>query len=183
MTRPEQPPRTPAQRAADHAAIAELSDALLPALVQRLATSGLGELEVREGDWKIRLRRPPQAAAGSRRSGRHATATAPSPGPERPPRDTAVVPGVIRSDGPPDPAERRSIATAPAVGVFRPVVAIGSRVRAGDRVAVVDMLGIPQDVAAPIDGTLVEVFVEAGEAVEYGEDVAAIEPDPAPGEA
>lgn len=181
MTRPEQPPRTPAQRAADHAAIAELSDALLPALVARLATSGLGELEVREGDWKIRLRRPPQAAAGSRRSGRHATAAV--PGPERPPRDPAVVPEVIRSDGPPDPAERRSLATSPAVGVFRPAVAVGSRVRAGDRVAVVDMLGIPQDVAAPIDGTLVEVFVEAGEAVEYGEDVAAIEPDPAPGEA
>jgi acetyl-CoA carboxylase biotin carboxyl carrier protein len=181
MTRPEQPPRTPAQRAADHAAIAELSDALLPALVARLATSGLGELEVREGDWKIRLRRPPQAATGTRRSGRHGAATAASP--ERPSRDTAVVPAVIRSDGPPDPAERRSLATSPAVGVFRPVVAVGSRVRAGDRVAVVDMLGIPQDVAAPIDGTLVEVFVEAGEAVEYGEDVAAVEPDPAPGEA
>lgn len=180
MTRPDQPPRTPAQRAADHAAIAELSDALLPALVQRLASSGLGELEVREGDWKIRLRRPPQAAAAPRRPGRHAGQAA--AGPDRAPRDTAVAPEVIRSDGPPDPVERRSLATAPAVGVFRPVVAVGTRVRAGDRVAVVDMLGIPQDVHAPIDGTLVEVFVEAGEAVEYGEEVAAIEPDPAAGE-
>ena len=56
----------------------------------------------------------------------------------------------------------RAIATSPAVGVFRPGVAIGSAVHAGDRIAIVDLLGIPQDVTSPIDGTLVELFVQAG---------------------
>ena len=37
-----------------------------------------------------------------------------------------------------------------------------------------DLLGIPQDVAAPIDGILVELLVESGEAVEYGEEVAIV---------
>ena len=67
--------------------------------------------------------------------------------------------------------------------MFRPVATVGARVRAGDRIAVVDLLGIAQDVVAPIDGMLVEVFAQAGEAVEYGEEIAAIEPvdDGAPG--
>ena len=66
--------------------------------------------------------------------------------------------------------------------MFRPGVPVGTKVNAGDRIAIVDLLGIPQDVSAPIDGTLVEVFVEAGEVVEYGEEIGVIEaaPDPAP---
>ena len=50
--------RTPAQRKADHASLARLSETLVPALVAKLTGTGLGEVEVREGDWKIRLRRP-----------------------------------------------------------------------------------------------------------------------------
>ena len=46
--------------------------------------------------------------------------------------------------------------------------------RAGDRIAVVDLLGIAQDVTSPIDGTVVEVVAQAGEAVEYAEEVAAV---------
>jgi biotin carboxyl carrier protein len=61
------------------------------------------------------------------------------------------------------------------VGLFRPGLAVGARVRAGDRIAVVDLLGIPQDVAAPMDGTLVEVLAAAGDGVEYGQEVAVIE--------
>ena len=55
--------RTPAQRQADHASLGRLSESLVPALVQKLASSGLGELEVREGDWRIRLRRAASTAA------------------------------------------------------------------------------------------------------------------------
>jgi acetyl-CoA carboxylase biotin carboxyl carrier protein len=166
--------RTPAQRQADHASLARLSETLVPAIVAKLTGTGLGEVEVREGDWRIRVRRPLGAAGavssrrdrprlsavGSHPSAAHAPARVPAP---------AV---------PADP--RRALATSPAVGVFRPGVAIGSRVRAGDRIAVVDLLGIPQDVTAPIDGTLVDVFVQAGEAVEYGEEIAAIEAEAAP---
>ena len=45
--------------------------------------------------------------------------------------------------------DRRTQALSPAVGVFRPGLAPGARVRQGDRVAVVDQLGIPVDVTVP----------------------------------
>jgi biotin carboxyl carrier protein len=50
--------RSSDDRAADHAAIDRLARDLLPALVARLADSGLGEIEVREGSWRVRVRRP-----------------------------------------------------------------------------------------------------------------------------
>jgi biotin carboxyl carrier protein len=57
-------------RLADHAAIVRLTDELLPALIAKLSTTQLGELEVREGDWHVRLRRPFGVVAGE---GRRAT--------------------------------------------------------------------------------------------------------------
>jgi acetyl-CoA carboxylase biotin carboxyl carrier protein len=169
--------RTPAQRTADHASLARLSETLVPALVTKLTGSGLGEVEVREGDWKIRVRRPVTGIA--------------APAPRRPdrPRLGAASHAEPRAAKPvsaptaPEPDARRSVVTSPTVGIFRPGVAVGTVVRAGDRIAVVDLLGIPQDVAATIDGTLVEVFAQAGEAVEYGEEIAVVEailpPEPA----
>src|ERR1035437_10640625 len=60
----------------DHEAIARLADDLLPALIAKLAASGLGEIEVREGGWKARLRKPATADAGRRSGGRGAEASA-----------------------------------------------------------------------------------------------------------
>ena len=148
----------------------------MPALVAKLNGTGLGELEVREGDWRIRVRRPVTGAA------------APAPRrPERPrlgaashaePRGTKSAPRRRTPPGARRPPRRSS--RRPPSASSGPAVAVGTRVRAGDRIAVVDLLGIPQDVVAPIDGTLVEVFAETGEAVEYGEEVAVVEAVAAP---
>jgi acetyl-CoA carboxylase biotin carboxyl carrier protein len=172
MPEPQHPgDRSAAQRQADHASLARLSETLVPALVAKLTGTGLGEVEVREGDWRIRVRRPIGAAPTSpaRRSERPRLGTQPSTHAETRPVKSAV------AAAPADPD--RAIATSPAVGVFRPGVAIGTVVHAGDRIAIVDLLGIPQDVTSPIDGTLVELFVQAGEAVEFGEEIGAIEAD------
>jgi acetyl-CoA carboxylase biotin carboxyl carrier protein len=153
--------RTAAQRQADHAGLARLSDTLVPALVTKLNASGLGELEVREGDWRIRLRRPPGAPPQPRRERPRAAAHAPAkPG------------GAPVAAEPHDP--HRAPALSPAVGIFRAIAAVGTTVRSGDRIAVVDLLGIPQDVVAPIDGLVVEVLVESGNPVEYGEELAIV---------
>jgi acetyl-CoA carboxylase biotin carboxyl carrier protein len=173
MPEPHRPSeRTAAQRQADHAGLARLSETLLPALVAKLNGSDLGELEVHEGDWKIRLRRPATAAPGHRRPDRVRPS---SLAPER--RDGAVhVPPATAPAGAKGAADgERAVVTSPAVGIFRAVAKVGSAVRLGDRIAVVDLLGIPQEVVAPIDGVLSDVLVEAGEAVEYGEEVAVVE--------
>jgi acetyl-CoA carboxylase biotin carboxyl carrier protein len=168
MPEPRHPSdRTAAARQADHASLARLSDTLVPALVAKLSATGLGELEVHEGDWRIRLRRTPPASPSARRADR-ARAAAPAAA------HAAAASAAPAAAGRASDRER-GVATAPAVGVFRAIAQVGARVRAGDRIATVDLLGIPQDVVAPIDGTVVEVFVQTGEAVEYGEEIAAVE--------
>ena len=176
MPEPHRPnDRSAAARQGDHATLAALADSLVPALVTRLASSGLGEVEIAEGDWKVRVRRSTASArrADRGRSAGHAPAAQATPHPAHTAHPAAE----------PTPAgePERAFVTSPAVGVFRPSATVGSTVRIGDRIATVDVLGIASDVAAPIDGVLVELFAQGGEGVEYGEDVAVIEvPVPAP---
>lgn len=165
MSEPRPPiDRSAAERQADHAELARLSETLVPALVAKLNVSGLGELEVREGGWRIRLRRPAGPAPARRERSRPGGLMGGAPVVARPVTGEPAEPH--------DP--HRVSATAPAVGVFRTVGKIGSRVRQGDRIGVVDLLGIAQPVAAPSDGILVEFLVESGEPVEYGEEVAVV---------
>ena len=193
------PDRTAAERSADHAAIGRLSDELLPALIAKLGATGLGELEVREGGWRVRLRRPGEGAAPStardrrpgdrERAARSGTGPAGSHqptgltpvGPGRDGRDGAARDGATGGDGRGrDGSARddgRMVATSPAVGIFQPrqEARAGTKVRAGDRLGSVDMLGIPQEVVAPSDGVVGASLVEPGDAVEYGQDLILIE--------
>lgn len=188
------PERSAAERSADQAAIARLSAELLPALIAKLGATGLGELEVREGSWRVRLRRPAEGIAPvrDRRSGDRERAARSGAGPagsHQPAGLTPVGPGRDGRDGREareaatreaaghDGQDRRIIATSPAVGVFqpRPEARAGTKVRAGDRLGSVDMLGIPQEVVAPSDGVVGASLVEPGDAVEYGQDLILIE--------
>ena len=191
-------PRPPEGRAADHAAIERLADDLVPALIAKLSASGLGEIEVGEDRWTIRVRRPADGAPRQdRRSTDRASRAQPGhAGHGHPPGGfeghRGARPGHVSSngstptaaDGPathrsaePPPDGHRAVATSPAVGVFqpRPEVTPGTRVRSGDRLGAVDVLGIPQEVVAPSDGILGASLVEAGQAVEYGQDLIIIE--------
>jgi acetyl-CoA carboxylase biotin carboxyl carrier protein len=200
-------PRRAQDRLDDHAAIDHLADELLPALVAKLGASGLGEIEIREGTWRVRLRMPADGnAVATRRpaSGRTGSRAADAPHAERARADapgsvgTGAVPGSLSTVTAPASAPAvgpsRLVATSPAVGYFRPRgdLSAGTKVRAGDRIGSVDVLGIGQDVVAPGDGLIGATLVEAGEPVEYGQAIIVLEqlteprpqpPSAVPGEA
>jgi len=161
----------------DHEAILRLADELLPALIAKLAASGLGEIEVREGTWKARLRKPTDAtAADSHKAGKAGEASH-DRGHSGQPHKEERAPEPCE-DGPADCAVARS----PGVGIYTPRkdLAVGMRVRSGEKIGVVDVLGIPIDVLAPVDGVIGNSLAEAGEAVEYGQELVRIElPEPA----
>jgi biotin carboxyl carrier protein len=71
----------------------------------------------------------------------------------------------------------RTVATSPAVGIFQPGTraASGTKVRAGDSLGTVNVIGVPQDVLAPADGIVGSTLVESGTAVEYGQELIRIE--------
>ena len=206
--------RSDAARRADHEGIARLTEDLLPALVAKLGSTNLGELEVREGEWQVRLRRPFGGGPGE---GRRATdrPSRTQPGHEGHGHGRAGLEGRGSrgggtSTGSPsgatagtgaasastngtgaarngagsgsgsgsDGADRtRTVATSPAVGIFEPGsrAASGTKVRAGDSLGTVNVIGVPQDVLAPADGIVGSTLVESGTAVEYGQELIRIE--------
>jgi biotin carboxyl carrier protein len=94
----------------------------------------------------------------------------------------AVGPGRSGESAPAFPVDGPAVATSPAVGIYRPNpdMTAGRRVRAGDRLGAVDMLGVPQPVVAPVDGIVGEQLVDGGDAVEYGQELIVIEFTAAP---
>ncbi|HYI22621.1 MAG TPA: biotin/lipoyl-containing protein [Candidatus Limnocylindrales bacterium] len=157
----------------DRTTIARLAGEVVPALIDRLTRSELGELEVREEGWRVRLRRPMASngeapAAGASPASGHKQAPAPSHASHSP------------NDGhAPRRDLDRGLITSPAVGYYAPRdgVGVGSAISNGDLIGHVDVLGVRQEVVAKIDGTIDALEVEAGQAVEYGQPIARVAPE------
>lgn len=150
------------QTAQARATIARLADEVVPILIERLAKSDLGELEVRENGWRVRLRRPLTDGAAAAPVA-HARERQPHP---------------VMAPAATGPREApRGLVASPAVGYFAPRkgVEVGSKLRSGDLVGYVDVLGVRQEVVSPIDGALRGFEVETGQAVEYGQPIARVE--------
>jgi len=69
-----------------------------------------------------------------------------------------------------DLGELRSLAIAsPLVGIFRPSVASGDALEAGQSIGAIEALGMPTSVDAPQSGTVEDLLVQDGSPVEYGQ--------------
>ena len=105
---------------------------------------------------------------------------------------TAVGPGLLESTGSDVPHDRsmplggggprllpRTV-TSPAVGYYVPAggMAPGARVRVGDVLGHVDVLGVRVEVPSPADGVVGHLLAQPGEAVEYGQELARVDPAP-----
>ena len=128
---------------------------LVPQLTERLARHGLGEIEVRRGELRVRVARAldtPQATTAPRAGAAPAALPADRVG---------VVPSGPSHQG----------ITSPAVGffVYADGLGPGLPVDKGDELGHVEMLGVRHDVRAPRRGTVRNLVSEAGEAVEYGQ--------------
>ncbi|MGH2406932.1 MAG: acetyl-CoA carboxylase biotin carboxyl carrier protein [Candidatus Limnocylindrales bacterium] len=188
MARPE---RVRSERLPDAAEIDRIADELLPALIAHFNASGLGELEIRRGEWRVRLRAPDGGITGgseaagvattaagrkaARSTGGLAAAASPRPisgnGQSADPAPTAAA---GTGDGAANrvPADR-SVTASPGVGYFtaRDGLAPGTAVRGGDVLGHVDVLGVRVEVIAPVDGIVARLLADAGEAVEYGQEL------------
>lgn len=146
-------------------AIARAAAQLVPALTERLQRHGLGEIEVSQGDLRVRV------TAGdrpTRQPGVDVTVVRPAAG--SPPPSGAV--GAGSSGGP-----GLASVTSPAVGhfVYAEGLGPGLAVTAGSDLGFVEMLGIRHEVRAPSDGVVRHLVTESGEPVEYGQTLVEVE--------
>lgn len=143
-----------------------------------ICETDLTEIEVAKGDLKIRVARQItlQAAPAQTSVAVPAVAAAPAPMPAAPaasavapaPADLSAHPGAVRSP---------MVGTAylrPSPGA-NPFIEIGTVVKAGDRILLVEAMKTFNEINAPRAGTITHILVEDGRPVEYGEPLVVIE--------
>ena len=148
----------------------------LKKLIDLVEESGIAEIEVTEGEEKVRITRslaapqPVYAAAP-------AVAAAPAPA-------AAAAAPVAASGAPATPARDLSKAqTSPMVGTFyrapgpnAPVfVEVGQSVNAGDTLCIIEAMKLMNEIEAERSGVVKEILVENGQPVEFGEPLFIIE--------
>ena len=127
---------------------------LIPALTERLASNGLGEIEVEVDELHVRVAGAPAPAVAA------PVAAAPAAQHAEPPNRASAA-------GPAGP----HAVPSPAVGyfVYGDGLGPGLKVDKGDALGFVEVLGVRHDVRAPRRGVVRNLVTETGEAVEYGQ--------------
>jgi len=151
-------PSTRKSPAVDHNVIRELA--------KLLEETGLTEIEFERDGVSIRVARQTGVPAPRARS---ADVTLASPAAALPP--------------PLDPAQHPGIVASPMVGTAylgptpgaRPFVEVGSQVKAGETLIIIEAMKTMNQIPTPRSGTVIQILVEDGQPVEYGEPLMIIE--------
>lgn len=146
----------------------------LKKLIDLVEASGIAELEITEGEEKVRISRstssiqPQVAATGSPQASISAAAAAPSGG-------AGAAAAAILPEG--------HVVKSPMVGTFyrssapgaNAFVEIGQTVKAGDTLCIIEAMKLLNEIESDKSGTIKAVLVENGQPVEYGEPLFVIE--------
>ena len=162
MARKPGSPPMPKTPAIDHGAIRDLA--------KLLDETGLTEIELQRDGVLIRVARnlqapgtrtqPPQASGGA--------------GPE-----TIATPTPV----PIEPAQHPGLVASPMVGIAylgpapgaRPFVEVGGSVKTGETLIIIEAMKTMNQIPAPRSGTVIQILIEDGQPVEYGEPLMIIE--------
>jgi acetyl-CoA carboxylase biotin carboxyl carrier protein len=143
----------------------------LKTLIDLVQQSGIAELEITEGEEKVRISRglPGGVAHVMPQPG-----TVYMTGPMVQPNDlTATAPAEVAP-----PAEPEGhVVKAPMVGTFyrssapgaKPFVELGQAVKAGETVCIIEAMKLLNEIESDQEGTIKEILVENGQPVEYGQ--------------
>lgn len=148
----------------------------LKKLIDLVEESGIAEIEVTEGEEKVRITRATAAPAPVYAAPAQVAVPAPAP---------AAAPAAAAAPAPAAPAAR-DLSTAqksPMVGTFyrapgpnaAAFVEVGQQVKAGDTLCIIEAMKLMNEIEAEKSGTVKEILVENGTPVEFGEPLFIIE--------
>ena len=147
-------------------------------LIQLVQKSGIGELEVSEGERTIRITAAPSVpAAGGPvyMTGPAQSAPAPAPVQAAPPQAAAPAPN----------ADAHLVTiVSPMVGTFYrapapdadPYVELNSQVDLGQTVCIVEAMKLMNEIESEVRGRIVRILVDNGQPVEYGQSLFLVDP-------
>ncbi|HEY1460168.1 MAG TPA: acetyl-CoA carboxylase biotin carboxyl carrier protein [Casimicrobiaceae bacterium] len=145
----------------------------LKSLIELFESSGIGELEIAEGEERVRITRAAPASAPT---------VAVIPAPQVHAIATPVLgpptePAVINT-----PEPEGHVVKSPMVGTFyragapgsKPFVEVGDSVQAGDPLCIIEAMKLMNEIEADKAGTVKAILAENGQPVEYGQPLVVI---------
>jgi len=134
---------------------------LVRELAAMLNDTGLSEIEVEDGERKIRVSRNMTAVAAPMMAAPVAAA--------------AAAPAPAAAAAPSAPASSANALKSPMVGTAyltpepdaAPFVSVGQQVKAGDTVMIIEAMKVMNPIVAATSGTVTEILVESSQPVEF----------------
>jgi acetyl-CoA carboxylase biotin carboxyl carrier protein len=145
----------------------------LKTLIDLVQQSGIAELEITEGEEKVRISRGvPGGAAHLVPQAAPTYVTA--PGVAGSPEGGGAA---LSAEGTPPAEPEGHVVKSPMVGTFyrssapgtKPFVEIGQAVKAGETVCIIEAMKLLNEIEADREGVIKEILVENGQPVEYGQ--------------
>ena len=146
----------------------------LKKLIDLVQESGIAELEITEGEEKVKIvkggRAVPEVVA-------MVPATTAAPAPAAPAGAAPPAPAEV------PPKVEGHVLKSPMVGTFyrapspgaKPFVEVGDTVKTGQTVCIIEAMKLLNEIEADKDGVVKAILAENGQPVEYGEPLLAIE--------
>ena len=148
----------------------------IKALAEIMSGNGVTSLKIDEGDLHIRMERsfPPVAPVVAAVP---QPAAIPAPVPAQAPAAPAAAPAPAASSAQPVDFHNLKEVKSPMVGVFysspspeaEPFVKVGSKVKKGDVLCIIEAMKLLNEINADTDGEIVDICVNNGDVVEYGQ--------------
>ena len=148
-------------------------------LLELVAASGMGEVKVEEGDFKLTVRaKAPEAPAAPPAQVMYAAppAAAPAAVPQAPAAVSAQA-TTVGSDPAAEPGsgDDEALVLAPIVGTFYeapspdagPFVAVGDRVEVGQPLCIIEAMKLMNEIQSEVAGTVTQILVQNSAPVEY----------------
>lgn len=139
-------------------------------LMELLEESGMSEIEIKEGEESVKISRYGNSPAPS-----HSFVQQQAP--------TSVPPMVAVPVIADEPSTVGQSLTSPMVGTYysapsptaKPFITIGQHVKQGDTIGIVEAMKIMNQIEAEKSGTVLQILVKDGEAVEFGQPLIIVE--------
>ena len=143
----------------------------LKTLIDLVSESNVSELEITEAEGKVRIVKSAPVGFAPMAAAPVAAVAAP----------VAAAPAVVAVAAP-EPAKGH-VVKSPMVGTFyraaspgaKAFADVGSQVKEGDAICIVEAMKIMNEIEADKSGTVTQILVENGQAVEYGQPLFVIE--------
>jgi acetyl-CoA carboxylase biotin carboxyl carrier protein len=141
----------------------------LKKLIDLVQESGIAELEITEGEEKVKIVK----------GGVVMTSAAPAPmaAPPAPPPAPVAGAAAAAHAAEPEPGQEGHVVKAPMVGTFyrsaspdaKPFVEVGQAVKEGDTICIIEAMKLMNEIEADASGVVKAILVENGQPVEYGQ--------------